>query len=95
MLVKLNKAGKTIITATHDPAIVPMITDRVCVLGEDHRLAGGLMVPLIQLPDINLVCSRIGCSCNVQPLTFLAPGEVAAEDPVAPGADIKGYGHIL
>lgn len=40
MLVKLNQAGKTIITATHDLAIVPVIADRVFVLGEDHRLAG-------------------------------------------------------
>ncbi|WXJ95534.1 Nickel import ATP-binding protein NikO [Neomoorella carbonis] len=39
MLLKLNQAGKTIITATHDLAIVPVIADRVFVLGEDHRLA--------------------------------------------------------
>ncbi|MDN5344457.1 MAG: cobalt/nickel transport system ATP-binding protein [Clostridia bacterium] len=39
MLVQLNQAGKTIITATHDLAVVPVIADRVFVLGEDHRLA--------------------------------------------------------
>lgn len=35
----LEKLGKTIITATHELEIVPIIANRVIVLGEDRRLA--------------------------------------------------------
>ncbi|MDH4099163.1 MAG: ATP-binding cassette domain-containing protein [Nitrospirota bacterium] len=38
-LVQLRKAGKTIITATHDLSIVEDIADRAIVISEDHRLA--------------------------------------------------------
>ncbi|MFA5867273.1 MAG: ABC transporter ATP-binding protein [Actinomycetota bacterium] len=37
-IVDLNKEGKTIITATHDLAIVPEIADRVYVLGDNHSI---------------------------------------------------------
>lgn len=38
LLVELNRAGKTIITATHNLDIVEEIADRVAVFSEDHRL---------------------------------------------------------
>jgi cobalt/nickel transport system ATP-binding protein len=34
-----SQQGKSVITATHDLAIVEAIADRVCVFNEDHRLA--------------------------------------------------------
>ncbi len=33
-----SQQGKSVITATHDLAIVDAIADRVCVFGEDHRV---------------------------------------------------------
>lgn len=39
LLGKLGRAGKTIITATHDLDIVADIADRVVVMGENHRIA--------------------------------------------------------
>jgi len=38
LIGSLRKAGKTIITATHDLHIVPEISERTIVIGEDHRV---------------------------------------------------------
>lgn len=38
LIISLKKAGKTIITATHDLHMVSEISERAIVLGEDHRL---------------------------------------------------------
>jgi len=38
LLQELGKAGKTIITATHDLDIIEQISDRAVVMGEDHRI---------------------------------------------------------
>jgi cobalt/nickel transport system ATP-binding protein len=38
LIVTLHKAGKTIVTATHDLDIVPEIADRVVVMDEEHRI---------------------------------------------------------
>ncbi|MDD1753921.1 MAG: energy-coupling factor ABC transporter ATP-binding protein [Methanotrichaceae archaeon] len=38
LLQDLGKAGKTIITATHDLDIIEQISDRAIVIGEDHRI---------------------------------------------------------
>ena len=38
LLVKLNKAGKTLITCTHNLDIVEEIADRVIVFNEDHNI---------------------------------------------------------
>ncbi len=40
LISDLNRAGKTVITATQDLGIVPQIASRAIVLGEDHRLSG-------------------------------------------------------
>jgi ABC-type cobalamin transport system ATPase subunit len=42
VLVELGRAGRTIVTATHELEIVPLIADRAVVLGETgHLLADG------------------------------------------------------
>lgn len=38
LIINLRKAGKTIITATHDIGIIEDISDRTVVFGEDHRV---------------------------------------------------------
>ncbi len=38
LIARLGRAGRTIITATHELEIVPGISDRVIVLGEDRRV---------------------------------------------------------
>lgn len=38
LLVRLHRAGKTLVTATHDLSIVPEIADRVIVLNEQHGI---------------------------------------------------------
>lgn len=38
LIIALRKAGKTIITATHDLGIIQDISDRTVVIGEDHRV---------------------------------------------------------
>ncbi len=38
LIVGLRRAGKTIITATHDLGIIEDISDRTVVFGEDHRV---------------------------------------------------------
>lgn len=39
LLKRLHAAGKTLVTATHDLALVPELADRVFVFDEQHRLA--------------------------------------------------------
>jgi cobalt/nickel transport system ATP-binding protein len=38
LIVELNRAGKTIVVATHDLASVETLADRCAVLGEGHRI---------------------------------------------------------
>jgi cobalt/nickel transport system ATP-binding protein len=38
MIVELGRQGKTIITATHDLEIVPIIAQRVVVMGENRSI---------------------------------------------------------
>ncbi|OGW76991.1 MAG: hypothetical protein A3J81_02760, partial [Nitrospirae bacterium RIFOXYB2_FULL_43_5] len=38
LINELRRAGKTIVTATHDLGIIEDISDRTMVIGEDHRL---------------------------------------------------------
>ena len=38
LIRRLGRAGRTIVTATHELDIVPAIADRVVVLGEDRRV---------------------------------------------------------
>jgi len=38
LLVELGRAGKTVITATHDLEIIDQISKRAIIMGEDHRV---------------------------------------------------------
>jgi cobalt/nickel transport system ATP-binding protein len=38
MIVELGRQGKTVITATHELDIVPIISRRVIVIGEDRKI---------------------------------------------------------
>lgn len=38
LIVDLKKAGKTVVTATHDLGIIEDVSDRTVVLGEDHKI---------------------------------------------------------
>lgn len=54
LIVRMGAAGRTLITATHELDIVPIIADRVVVLGEDRRvLADG--TPAAILEDLDLL----------------------------------------
>jgi cobalt/nickel transport system ATP-binding protein len=48
LIVRMGAAGRTLITATHELDVVPIIADRVVVLGEDRRvLADGKPVEIL------------------------------------------------
>ena len=60
LIVSLHRAGKTIVTATHDLDIVHEIADRVIVLDEDHTIAASgptmdILSDLDLLLRVNLV----------------------------------------
>jgi cobalt/nickel transport system ATP-binding protein len=51
----LNRAGKTIVTTTHDLSILPDIADRVLVLGDDHAIGyEGTPAELLGSPELLL-----------------------------------------
>jgi cobalt/nickel transport system ATP-binding protein len=39
LIVELHRVGKTIVVATHDLEVLPMLADRCVVISEDHRVA--------------------------------------------------------
>jgi cobalt/nickel transport system ATP-binding protein len=54
LVTELSRAGKTIITATHDLAMVDEIATRVVVISEDHRIAAE-GEPQVILADLDLL----------------------------------------
>jgi cobalt/nickel transport system ATP-binding protein len=60
LLVNLHAAGKTLITATHDLDIVPIIADRALVFSEEHTLVAegpsrALLADTALLLRVNLI----------------------------------------
>ena len=60
LLAELGRAGKTVITATHDLDIIEQISNRAIVIGEDHRVkvdgpAGTVMSDFELLLAANLI----------------------------------------
>lgn len=56
ILLSLHRAGMTIVTATHELALLDHIADRAIVLGEDHRIAADAPVHDV-LHDTDLLLS--------------------------------------
>ncbi len=55
-----RQQGKTVVAATHDLDIVEAIADRVCVFGEDHRIAQiGSAKEVLANRDLLLRCNLI------------------------------------
>jgi cobalt/nickel transport system ATP-binding protein len=66
LLEELHRAGKTIVTATHDLNIVDRISDRTIVLGEDHTIAAtGWTSDILDdtplLLSVNLIHEHLHC----------------------------------
>ena len=66
LLEELHRAGKTIVTATHDLNIVDRISDRTIVLGEDHTIAAtGRTSEILDdtplLLSVNLIHEHLHC----------------------------------
>jgi cobalt/nickel transport system ATP-binding protein len=60
ILIKLNKSGKTVITATHNLELIQEIADRAVVFNEDHTIAADAPIEEVLrnvelLKDVNLV----------------------------------------
>ena len=54
LIVELSGAGKTIVVATHDLSLLPVLAGRCVVFGEDHRVAA-VGEPAAILDDIDLL----------------------------------------
>ena len=70
LIAALRKAGKTIITATHDLHAVSEISDRAIIIGEDHRvLADGRTQGLMKDPGLLLKANLIHehAHCHMEP----------------------------
>jgi len=66
LLEELHRAGKTIVTATHDLGIVERISRRTIVLGEDHRIAATgrtseILDDTALLLSVNLIHEHLHC----------------------------------
>ncbi len=64
-LISLKEQGKTVVIATHDLETARTVADRVCVLGEDHRVVTvGTTEEVLRdsqlLMDANLIARRAG-----------------------------------
>jgi cobalt/nickel transport system ATP-binding protein len=52
--------GSTIVTATHDLSLVEAVADRVCILNEEHRIAGiGTPAEILSNHDLMVACNLI------------------------------------
>lgn len=59
-IIEQGRAGRTVVTATHDLGIVEAIADRVCVFNEEHRLvAQGTPGEILSRHDLLIACNLI------------------------------------
>ena len=63
LLVELNRAGKTIVLATHDLDVLDLVADRALVFSEEHRIVGSgtpaeVLADRALLESVNLVHAR-------------------------------------
>jgi cobalt/nickel transport system ATP-binding protein len=64
LILELNRAGKTIVTATHDLSALDALADRCIVLGEDHRIVAegtpeAVLTDRELLRSVNLVHTHV------------------------------------
>jgi cobalt/nickel transport system ATP-binding protein len=60
LIRQLGEGGKTLVTATHELEIVPLIADRVVVLGENRRvLADGAPATILEDRDLLIAANLI------------------------------------
>jgi len=59
-ILSQHESGRTIVIATHDLSLVEAVADRVCILNEDHRIAGmGSPAEILSRRDLLLACNLI------------------------------------
>ncbi len=86
VIERLAQSGKTILTATHELDIVPIIARRVIVLGEERRIMGD------GTPDEILANKELLVKANLIHEHWHAHGEVAHSHAHAP-SDEHTHGH--
>ncbi|MCL4396012.1 MAG: energy-coupling factor ABC transporter ATP-binding protein [Chloroflexi bacterium] len=88
LIERLAQSGKTVVTATHELDIVPIIARRVIVLGEERRIIGD------GPPEEILGDKELLVRANLIHEHLHAHGEVAHSHPHAPSDD-HAHGHAL
>lgn len=92
LIRKLGEGGKTLVTATHELDIVPIIANRVVVLGEDRRvLADGPTASILADRDLliraNLIHEHLHEHGGVRHAHEHDAEHHDAGEPIAAGAD--------
>ena len=89
LVVALAQAGKTIITSTHELDIVPIIAQRVIVLGEERRIIGdGTPEQILADQELLIHANLIHQHLHVH------GGQVHAHEHAAAGHHPDGHVHV-
>lgn len=70
LIVELHRVGKTIVVATHDLDVLPLLADRCIVMSEDHRVAVDAPTSAVLADDHLLVSTNL-----VHAHAHIHPGE--------------------